>query len=43
VKVVVEHCYEKLLKLKDLYIRTECGKELAEPLHAILVDFAKRS
>lgn len=38
-KIVVEHCHEKLLKLKDNFIRTEKGKKMALPLHMILVDF----
>jgi HD superfamily phosphodiesterase len=37
--LVIEHCHEKLLKLKDNYIRTAKGKEMANPLHMILVDF----
>jgi HD superfamily phosphodiesterase len=38
-ELVIEHCHEKLLKLKDNYIRTEKGKEMAIPLHMVLVDF----
>ena len=30
---VREHGQEKLLRLKDEYIRTEVGKQMAEPLH----------
>lgn len=36
---VVEHCHEKLLKLKDTYIRTKRGKELAEPLHSVIEEY----
>ncbi|AYV78160.1 MAG: metal dependent phosphohydrolase [Edafosvirus sp.] len=32
-KKVVEHAKEKLLRLKDEFIRTPSGKEMAEPLH----------
>ncbi len=39
--LVAEHCHKKLLKLKDNYIRTTKGRELAEPLHQVLVDFVK--
>ena len=38
-KIVVQHCYDKLLKIKDLYIRTSTGKNLAEALHQIIVDY----
>lgn len=30
---VIKHANEKLLRLKDEFIRTEIGKELARPLH----------
>lgn len=36
---VIEHCHEKLLKLKDNFIRTNRGKELAEPLHNIILEY----
>ena len=36
---VVEHCHEKLLKLKDNFIKTKRGKVLAEPLHNIIVEY----
>ena len=36
---VIEHCHEKLLKLKDSFIRTRRGKELAEPLHNIILEY----
>jgi uncharacterized protein len=35
---VIEHAHEKLLRLKDEFIRTEKGKELAEPLHQELLE-----
>lgn len=38
-KLVIEHCHEKLLNIKDKFIRTKKGKELAEPLHQFLVKF----
>lgn len=38
-KLVVEHCHEKLLKLKDNYIRTFVGKELAKEGHDIIQQF----
>jgi uncharacterized protein len=38
-KLVVEHCNDKLLKLKDNFIRTAKGKELAQPLHQFLEKF----
>lgn len=31
------HADEKLLRLKDEFIRTDCGKRLAEPLHQDMV------
>lgn len=36
---VVSHCHDKLLKLKDNFIRTEFGKVLATPLHDDLWNF----
>lgn len=33
IKNVIDHSNEKLLKLKDNFIKTEIGKKLAEPLH----------
>jgi uncharacterized protein len=38
---VVQHCHEKLLKLKDNYIKTQRGKELAEPLHNVIDEYCK--
>ncbi len=38
---VVEHCHEKLLKLKDNFIRTMRGKELAEPLHRVIEEYCR--
>jgi HD superfamily phosphodiesterase len=35
---VVRHSYDKLLWLSSKYIRTEYGKELAQPLHGDLVE-----
>jgi hypothetical protein len=36
--MVVDHANEKLLKLKDHFIRTETGKLMALPLHNELLD-----
>jgi HD superfamily phosphodiesterase len=38
---VQKHADEKLLRLKDHFIRTATGKRLAEPLHAELVKILK--
>lgn len=38
---VVEHSHEKLLSLKDNFIRTKRGKELAEPLHKVIVEYCR--
>jgi HD superfamily phosphodiesterase len=38
---VKRHAEEKLLHLKDAYIRTEPGKKLAQPLHDELVESIK--
>lgn len=38
---IVEHCQDKLLKLKDNYIKTKRGKELAEPLHNVIEKYCK--
>lgn len=40
-KLVVDHCYDKLLKLKDNYIVTIPGKQMAELPHQIIVDFVE--
>lgn len=37
-KYVHDHAEEKLLRLKDHFIRTEPGKRLAEPLHGELIE-----
>ena len=36
---VIQHCHDKLLHLKDDYIRTDAGKRMAEPLHQVIVDY----
>jgi uncharacterized protein len=36
---VVKHAHEKLLRLKDHFIRTKRGKELAEPLHNVIAEY----
>lgn len=38
---VIEHCHEKLLLLKDYYIHTSFGKELAAHGHQIILDFVQ--
>ena len=38
-RLVKQHCYDKLLLLKDYYIKTLLGKKLAEPLHQVIVDY----
>jgi uncharacterized protein len=40
---VVEHSIEKLLRLKDSFIRTPKGKELAEAPHNLIEKFVARS
>ena len=42
-KLVVKHCHEKLLKLKDSYIRFDYAKEIAEPLHNEIVTFVAQA
>jgi len=36
---IKEHCYDKLLKLKDNYIRTQYARELAEERHKKILQF----
>jgi uncharacterized protein len=36
---VVKYCHEKLLRLKDYYIRTNKGKAMGEPLHRAIVNY----
>lgn len=38
VKHVMKHADEKLLRLKDEFIRTEPGKRMAEPLHQEMIE-----
>lgn len=40
-RIVVEHCHEKLLRLKDNFIRTCHGKLMAESRHQVIVDFVE--
>jgi HD superfamily phosphodiesterase len=37
-KLINEHANEKLLRLKDQFVRTQTGKQMAEPLHEELVN-----
>jgi uncharacterized protein len=36
---VVAHCHEKLLKLKDNFIRTKVGKQLAQEGHKVIEEY----
>lgn len=38
-KLVRQHCFDKLLLLKDSYIRTKKGKEMAQPLHQEIEEY----
>lgn len=38
-KLMRQHCYDKLLLLKDQYIRTKKGKEMAGPLHKEIEEY----
>ena len=40
-KLVVQHCHDKLLKIKDNFIRTKPGLVLAESEHEIIANFVK--
>lgn len=40
-KLVVQHCHDKLLKLKDFYMRTVHGQELAAFGHGVIVGFVE--
>lgn len=42
-RLVVIHCQEKLIKLKDFFIRTPAGKELAKKDHDIIVAFIENN
>lgn len=39
---VIIHCHEKLLRLKDHFIRTVRGKQLATPLHQVIVEYCEK-
>jgi len=39
---VIQHCKDKLLHLKDNYIRTQYGKTMAEKHHQVIVDFVAK-
>lgn len=41
-KKIREHADEKLLKIKDNFIRTKTGKIMAEPLHAEMIEILQR-
>lgn len=41
IQLVVFHCHEKLLKLKDSFFRTESGKKMAESAHKIVEKFVE--
>ena len=42
-KLVLQHCFDKLLKIKDHFIRTNPGKIMAEKLHLIIVDYVNKA
>ena len=42
-QLVIQHCHDKLLKIKDQYIRTVPGKLMAEPRHQVIADFVKNN
>ena len=42
-KMVVQHCHDKLLKIKDQYIRTVPGKNFATDRHQIIADFVSNN
>lgn len=43
IKHVLEHCYYKLLRLlPDGFIRTKKGRQMAEPLHDVIVEYVKK-
>ncbi len=42
-KLVVQHCHDKLLKLyTNNFIKTEPGRNIAEPHHQVIVDYVQR-
>ena len=41
--MVIQHCHEKLLRLKDEFIRTASGKKMAEYGHQQLLDFVAKN
>jgi len=41
-ELIVKHCHEKLLTLKDNYFRTSHGRELAIPLHEYIENFVAK-
>lgn len=43
VQMVVDHCHDKLLKLKDNFIVTPHGQKMAEPSHQYLMDFVNNA
>ena len=38
-KLVIQHCHDKLIKIKDQYMRTMPGKTMAIPRHDIIAKF----
>jgi len=40
---VIQHCHDKLLRLKDNFIKTQTAKCLAEPLHNIILDYVQKN
>ena len=40
---VIVHCHEKLLRIYgELFIVTDLGRKMAEPLHQVIVDYVKK-
>jgi len=42
IDLMIQHFHDKLLKLKDNYIRTFPGKRIAQPKHQIMLDFVRQ-
>lgn len=42
-KDVVQHCHDKLLRIASEFIKTQRGKELAQPLHQVIVDYVTQN
>lgn len=40
-KLIVEHCHDKLLKIRDFFIQTLVAKNMAKERHEFIVEFVK--